>query len=401
MNERENQRSIMGAKRTIRRAALVAVCLGLLSACRSEGKHAPSRAASRAANGLASASDVDMSAENPRPARTRAPLPPAVVQTLRSLREERLEVAPPTVQSALLSFGSGRLLQASVDKATFRDSAQGEVVIEASIGTVRAVAHGSDGSLFAIGATGGARLLPREKVVKRFPRVTFLPGSQLLPDLETPSHFFVYYPEEPQLYWYSFEVEPGSTAPIEESFDFAGCLEPITQLRDGAIVCRTKAGFLRQAPRGRRTEFRFPLGDDPPVRLLPGKRLDEFFAVSKPGEVLHFRLAGGLSLLARFRLPASVYAASASTEALAFILVNSPQAGQPRRWSLLVTDPAGKSRFECDLPTVTPSAEEDWLAALVEDKNLAISAFEPLVAVGGARTVTVWDYAQGRELFRR
>jgi hypothetical protein len=375
--------------------------MGLFSACRSDGKHAGHRASSQAPKALASGPNGDASAEGPRPPRARTSLPPAVVQTLRSLRDERLEIAPPSVQSALLSFGTGRLVQASLDKATFRDSAQGEVITEASIGAVRAVAHGSDGSLFAIGASGGARLLPREKVPKRFPRVTFLPGSQLLPDLETPSHFFVYYPGEPQLHSYAFEAERGAVLPIEESFDFAGCVEPTTQLRDAAIVCRTKNGFLRQAPRGRRTEFSFPPGDDPFVRLLPGMRLDEFFAVSRAGEVLHFRLAGGLSLLARFQLPAAAYAAAANTEALAFILVSSPQPGQARRWSLLVTDFTGKSRFGCDLPTATPSAEEDWLAALVEDKNLAISAFEPLVAVGGARAVTVWDYAQGRELFQR
>jgi len=324
-----------------------------------------------------------------------------VVQTLRSLREQRLEIAPPTVQSALLSFGTGRLLQASLDKATFRDSTQGEVITEASIGAVRAVAHGSDGSLFAIGESGGARLEPRAKVAKRFPRVPFLLGSQLLPDLETPNHFFVYYPAEPQLYWYPFESEPGSLLPIEASFGFEGCLEPIAQLRDGAIVCCTKAGFLRQAPRGRRAEFRFPPSDDPPVRLLPSKRLDEFFVVSRAGEVLHLRLAGGLSVLARFRLPARVYAAAANVDVLAFILVSSPEPGQARRWSLLVTEFDGRARFESELPAAAPSAEEAWLAAVVEDKNLAISAFEPLVAVGGARSVTVWDYARARELFRR
>jgi hypothetical protein len=401
VTERENQRSIMGATRTIRRAAVVTACLTLLGACRSDGKHAGHRASAPPPKGVASQALAHAFTEKPTAAPTKAPLAPAVAQTLRSLREQRLEIAPPTVQSTLLSFGTGRLLQASLDKATFRDSARGEVIAEASVGTVRAVAHGVDGSLFAIGASSGVLLPPRVKAAKRFPRVTFLPGSQLLPDLEAPSHFFVYYPEEPQLYWYSFDGEPNSSLAIEASFAFEGCLEPIVQLRDAAIVCRTKRGFLRQAPRGRRTEFTFPPSDDPPVRLLPAKRIDEFFAVSRAGEVLHLRLAGGLDLLARFRLPAPAYAASANAEALAFILVTSPQSGQARRWSLLVTDFDGQARFETDLLAAAPSAEEDWLAAMVEDKNLAISAFEPLVAVGGARRVVVWDYAQARELFSR
>jgi hypothetical protein len=391
----------MGARRTIRRALVATACLASLSACHADGKQAERRAPSHALSGLGSAIVGEVAAEKPRPAANPAPLPPAVVQTLRSLRERHLEIAPPTVQSALLAFGTGRLLQASIDKATFRDTKQGQVISEASVGTVRAVAHGVDGSLFAIGASGGARLDPRAKVAKHFAHVTFLPASLLLPDLEDPSHFYVYYPMAEQLDWYPFLSEPGPILPIEASFHLEGCGQPITQLRDGAIVCHTTAGFLRQAPRGSRAEFPFPAGDVPAVRLLPGIRLDEFFAVSKAGQVLRLRLTRGLAVIARFRLPAPVYAATANTEALAFVLVSNPQPGQARRWSLLVTDFDGRPRFESDLPAVAPSAEEDWLPALVEDKNLAISGFEPLVAVGGASRLTVWDYAEPRELFSR
>jgi len=324
-----------------------------------------------------------------------------IVRTLSSLREQRLEIAAPTVPSTRLAFGTNRLLQASFDKATFRDSKQGHVITEASIGAVRAVAHGPDGGLFAVGASSGALLAPRAKAAKHFPRVAFLPGSELLPDLADPSHFFVYYSEDTQLYWYPFTSDAAPILTIEASFPMPGCLAPVAQLRDGAIVCRTATGFLRQAPRGSRTEFSFPLGDDLPVRLLPGMRLDEFFAVSRAGEVLHLRLAGGLVLLARFRLPAPAYAATANTEALAFVLVSRPKLGEARHWSLLVTNFEGQPRFESDLPSAAPSAEEDWLVALVEDKNLAISGFEPLVAVGGATRVSVWDYSQGRQLFSR
>jgi hypothetical protein len=110
-------------------------------------------------------------------------------------------------------------------------------------------------------------------------------------------------------------------------------------------------------------------------------------------------LAGNLVLLARFRLPAPAYASAANTEALAFVLASNPE--PERRWSLLVTDLDGRTRFERDLPTRAPGPEDDWLSAVVEDKNLAISGFEPLVAVGGPRRVIVWDYAQARELFTR
>jgi hypothetical protein len=175
----------------------------------------------------------------------------------------------------------------------------------------------------------------------------------------------------------------------------------MTQLRDGALVCATQTGFLRQAPRGSRAEFSFPDGEESPVRLLPGQRLDEFFAINRVGVVSHLRLTDRLSLLGRFQLPAPTYAAAANSEALAFVLIKNQSTGQARSWSLLVTDLEGQPRFQSDLPALVPGAEDDWVAAVVEDKNLAISRFEPLVAVGGPRRVTVWDYRQGRERFTR
>lgn len=393
----------MGATRTIGRIAAATACLAFLGACPPQTKQPKRRSAFEAPSGFASASLVDGSLERPKSAATATAKPAEVVQTLSSLREHRLEITPPLVPSEMLAFGARRLVQASFSKVTFRDSEQGEVITEVEIGSVRAVAHGPDGSLFAIGASGGARLEPRLKTARRFPHVPFFPDSRLLPDLEGPSHFFVYYAEDSELFFYPFAAQASAILPIEASYRLQDCREPLTLLRDGAIVCRTVNGFRRQAPRGSHVEFTFSgfARDDPPVRLLPGMRLDEFFAVTRKGEVLHLRLADALVLLARFQLPTPVYAAAASTDALAFVLVSDPQTGQARRWSLLVTDLSGRSRFERNLPGTTPGAEEDWLTAVVQDKNLAISTMEPLVAVGGPQRVTVWDYAHGRERFTR
>jgi len=346
---------------------------------------------------------LEISAEAPKASPAALPKPPQVAQTLSSLRDHRLEIVPPLVQTELLSFGAQRLLQASGDKVTLRESEHGQVITEASIGSVRAVAHGPLGALFALGASGGALLEPRAKTATRFPRVPFLPGSRLLADLESSSHFFVYYPDVSQLYSYPFVAETNAVWPIEASFHLEGCNEPLAQLRDGAIVCRSANGFVRQAPRGSRAEFEYKglSDDDPLIRLLPGMRLDEFFGVTRAGEVLHLRLAGGLSLLARFRLAAPPYAAAANTEALAFVLVSDPRPDQTRSWSVLVTDFDGHVRFQAELSGAVASAEDDWLATLVEDKNLAISTFEPLIAVGGSRRVTVWDYARASERFTR
>ena len=100
-------------------------------------------------------------------------------------------------------------------------------------------------------------------------------------------------------------------------------------------------------------------------------------------------------------MPAPIYAAAGNGEALAFVTVTKAEGGQPRRWALLVTDIQGKTRFQVDLGASPAGSGEDWLEALVEAKNLAISWFEPLVAVGGAKRVSVWNYAQGQLVFSR
>ncbi len=162
-----------------------------------------------------------------------------------------------------------------------RDLAQGDVVADASLGGFRAMARGSDGALFALGLEGGVRFERAGAARKRFPHVTFFPGSSLFPDLEHPDYFYVHEPGQQQLYRYSFEAEGGAMLPIEAQFSLEGCISALALLRDGAFVCRSSGGIARRAPRGRKSEFKLPPGFDQPLRLLPAKRLDEVFSVAR------------------------------------------------------------------------------------------------------------------------
>jgi hypothetical protein len=368
-------------------------CLALLTACNSGGKRPEPRAR-------------QPRIELPRPAppaevQDAAPVASAVVQTLRAVHEQQLEITAPQVQPLRLAFGRGRLLQATSGKVVLRETQQGDVIAEAEVGAVRAVAQGSDGALFALGLSGGVRFEALARTPKGFPHVTFFPGSDLFPDLEEPSHFYVYEGREQRLDRYAFEAEAGALLPVEAQFSLAACTGALGLLLDGAFVCRSTGGIARQAPRAKRSEYALPSGVAEPVRLLPAKRLDELFSVDRLGTVVHLRLAAGSPVLGRFQLPMPPFAAAGNGEALAFVLVSPPAPNQSRRWRLLVTDFDGQPRLEADLPEPAASAADDWLEAATEDKNLAISGFEPLVAVGGAGRVGVWDYAQGRQRFTR
>ncbi len=325
----------------------------------------------------------------------------AVAQTLRSVHEQKLEISPPSDAAPRLAFGPGRMLQAASNEVILRDTTQGETLVETALAGVRAVAQASDGALFALGTAGGVRFAPRARTPTNFPHVTFFPGSGLFPDLEDPRYFYVYASTDPELYRYPFEGEGGAFLPIEARIPMFGCGTTIGLLRDGAFVCRTARGIARYAPRGRHVELELPPGFPEPFRLLPASRLDELFSVNRLGDVVHLRLTLGLPVLAQFRLPAAPYAAASNTDSLAFVLVSSPKLGVPRRWSLLVTDYGGQPRFESELPATSAPEGEDWSRAVTEAKNLAISGFEPLVAVGGAHELQVWDYLKGRRVFAR
>jgi hypothetical protein len=382
----------MRGAQTIGRLGGAAACLALLGSC--DGRRHPPR--TRPPHSALSAAPAADGASAAAPS-----LLAPIAQALEEVHEQKLEILPPRDETPRLAFGKGRLAQALNDKVVFRDTRDGAVLAEAELGAVRAVAAGVDGSLIALGPAEGTRLDPRSAKPRSFPHVAFFPGCALFADLEDPTHFYVYYGGQPQLFHYAFEAEAGSFLPIEDRFPLAGCVAAPALTRDGAFLCTTADGIERRAPRGREARFKLPAGVSAGVRLLPAKRLDDVFSVSRTGEVVHLRLQPGLPVLGRFRLPALPFAAVANAEALAFVLVSSPAPGSARLWTLLVTDFDGKERFKVALPSKGAPASEDWLKVVIGDKNLAISEFEPLVAVGGAESVGVWDYARGAAAFAR
>jgi len=391
--ERESQRSTMRGKRTIRRALVAAACGCLLIACKAR-ENGPKGPPPRTSGSELGPRSVALARPEP------SGLPAAVAETLSSVHERKLVIAPPRTPAQRLEFGRGRLVQAAGSLVVFRETTHGDALAEVNLGAVRAVAHGADGSLFALGASGGTRFDARASSARPFPNATFLPDSTLFPDLEEPSHFLIFYRGTEQLYQYSFETEAGAFLAIDERFTLEGCEGALGLLDDGAFVCRTSGGLARKTPRGRRTLFNWPVDVGEATWLLPARRLDEVFSVSAAGEVCHLRLEPEMRVLGRFRLPAQPYAAASNAEALAFVTVSSGSA-QARRWTLLVTDPEGLPRFQTELPAQPAPPGDNWLETVTADKSLAISRYAPLVAVGGPQQVTVWDYEKAIPLFSR
>ncbi len=298
----------MRGAQTIRRLGLFLsvwlVLVGALVGC--DSRRRPPRERPPHAASSASAHFVDA------PELAPSILPP-VAQALSEVHDQKAEIVAPREETQCLAFGRGRVAQASANKVVFRATNTGEVVGETELGALRAVTRGVDGSLTALGLSGGARLEAHATKPRGFPHVTFFPGATLFPDLEDASHFYVYYGQEQQLFHYAFEAEAGSFLPIEDRFPLQGCLAGPALTRDGAFLCTTADGIERRAPRGRETRFKLPSGVSPALRLIPAKRLDEVFSVAASGEVVHLRLQSPVTVLGRFQLPGQPFAARWAT----------------------------------------------------------------------------------------
>jgi hypothetical protein len=260
-------RTTMRGAQTIWRVAVCFSLLCLLAGCDTR-RHPPHGRPPHSAQSGAPASEAAPSAA--------ASLLPPIAEALQEVHEQKLEILPPRDETPRLAFGKGRLAQAMNDKVVYRDTKDGSVVAESAFGAVRALTAGVDGSLIALGLSGGARLEPHSTKVRAFAHVTFFPGAALFADLEDASHFYVYYAGEEQLFHYGFEAEAGSFLPIEDRFPLAGCVGAPALTRDGAFLCNTADGIERRAPRGREARFKLPPGVSAAVRLLPAKRLDAF-----------------------------------------------------------------------------------------------------------------------------
>jgi len=377
------------------RRVLALASLFAVVAC--QGQHRPSKKPPPR-----SATSVALETDQRAPAQpSERPLPPPIAQALTEVHEQKAEIAPERDAITRLAFGKERLAQAMENKVVFRDLKDGSVATESELGTVYAVSESPNGSVFALGLSGGAWLEPEHKKARSFPHVAFFRGAALYPDLEQPNDFYVYYELQHELFHYSVESEGGAFLPIDERYPLTGCESAPEATRDGAFLCTTADGVERRAPRGREARFVWPKGVSPAVHLLGAKRFDEIYAVARSGEVTRLRLEPGMPEQARFQLPALPYAAVANAEALAFVLVTPPRAGAQRRFTLLVTDFDGQERLKVELPSRGAEASDDWLKAVIGDKNVALSRFEPLVAVGGSDSVSVWDYARGSLVFSR
>jgi hypothetical protein len=320
----------------------------------------------------------------------------AVVEALASVRA-RLSLAAPAWELQPLATGRRLLVRVTSDKLEAYRLPDAKLALEKPLDGPRGVVTIAGGSVVAVGKAESFRIDPGATEPVRLPSLVYMPGTLLLPERRDSGSLWSVERSTRSLLKQSLvsgpKVIPGEAVALE-GYDGG----PITMLRDGAALFRAGREIRRAMPGSRPRVFR---GSElEPWRLLPGRRIDEAWAVASDGTVEHWQLTDRVRVVHRFGLGAPPFDVAANDTHLAAVVVEEGGPG-PRRFLLRVFDGEGKRVIERVLSPDRPARGEDWAAKAVANRHVVLGESEPIVAVGGPGSLQIWSLPAGNQLLER
>jgi hypothetical protein len=318
-----------------------------------------------------------------------APVARALDSVLAGVRA-RASLAAPGWQLQPLAFGEHLLGVLGADRVRSYALPEATLLIDQPLASPSGIVTIAGGSLLASGRAEALRLDPGAKKAVRLPPIPTLPGTLLLPERRDSGFVWAVQPRSGLLVRQRLDLDP------KRSFDGNITLEgyeggSITVLRDGALFYRARGGVRRCLPESRPR----PLATSFDAwRLLPGRRVDQAWAIAPDGSVELWLVGERLLVQKRFAAGAAPFDAASSSEYLALVVVDEP-GNAPRRFRLLVFTNEGERVLERELPAGQPEVGNDWEARAVENRHVALDDGEPLVAVGGPGEVMLLRLPEG------
>jgi hypothetical protein len=321
----------------------------------------------------------------------------AVASALADVRS-RLSVAAPEWQAQPLAFGRHLLLRVVPDKFETFSVPDFKLAYERPLPGAIAVGELAFGSLLVAGQSGAFRVDPGAKQPTLVPHVLLMPGTLLVPERRDPALGWAVQRGTRVLSRHRLrgarDAAPGSGDVITPEGYEGGAF---TVLRDGAVLYRSNDGVRRGMPGARSRPFRPSLE---PWRLLPGRRIDQAWAVTAEGAVELWQLTDRVVVVKSFALGAPPFDVAASEQHLAAVVVDERK-DTPRRFRLLVFTNEGERLLEQPLPEGPAPVGENWAELAVRDRYVAISETDPFVAVGGPGSLSVFRLPEGAKVFQR
>ncbi len=319
----------------------------------------------------------------------------AVASALASVRQG-LSVAAPQWELQPLAAGRRLLVRLGEERVEAYGWPGPKLAFESELSGPRAAVTIAGGSVVVVGATASVRIDPGATAPVNLPPLLWLPGMLLLPERRDSSVVFGVQRRQASLL-----VEPVTTKPGTEHPDTLALADydggPITVLRDGTLLYRAEHGLRRALPGGHTHSLSTTLR---PWRLLPGRRVDQAWAVGADGTVELFQIGERLRTLEHRSLGAPPFDAAASSDYLAVVVVDEGP-GRPRRFRLEVLSNAAELVLERELAPGPPPEGEGWAARAVRDRHVVLGDDVPFVAVGGSGALEVLGLPAGEVLLER
>jgi len=319
----------------------------------------------------------------------------AVASALSSVRS-RLPLAAPEWRLQPLATGRHLLVRSKDDTIEAYDTANFKLAFEKALDGTRGTVELAGGSVAVVGKSETLRIDPGANKPVLLPPIVFMPGTELLPERRDASTLLILERTTRSLLKQPLaggaDAGRGESLPLDE-YDGG----PITVMRDGALLYRGSGGVRRALPGGRPRSLACELV---PWRLLPGRRVDQVWAVAKDGSVELWQVGDRLVIQAKFALGAAPFDAAASTKYFAAVTIDEGS-GKPRLFHLRVFTNEGERVLVEELPGGPAEEGEGWAALAVRDRHLVLGETEPFVAVGGAGALRVLRLPEGTVLLPR
>jgi len=315
------------------------------------------------------------------------------------LDTRHLEIAPRPVPEQRISLSARRLAWVSDTEVSVYSLPDVVRVVRkplpsADAGMAPKVIPLIGGSFFALVSDSVLRISQGASEFRRFPRASLLGMSWVFPDRSDVTRWWALSWRGGTLLRYDVADSSSSqllpTAEVElQSFDGRA----FGALRDGAVVYSSPAGLVRRFVGGRTRSWANAAQAAGVWRVLPGRTEAEAWVVFADGRVQRRSLARWGSPLAEVSLNGTPYSVDASPRGLAVVVVRRGPDDQ-KQWFVELWSQQGLRTFAAPLPAEAPGGG-DWVARATADRDVAVSARWPLVAVGGAHRLTVFETTSG------
>lgn len=263
----------------------------------------------------------------------------------------------------------------------------------------------ADQTLLVLGKSTSFVLDSNCQTTRILPRVSYLPGYQLLPEPRWANTFSMFDPASGQFFRFQWDpktLEPKSvflpSATIEDSnFRNSAC----SLMRDGSFACvqgqRLVAGWPGYHPR--------MLGSieagAPVVRVLPADRVDHVRVLRENAELEEYWLVSGAPKTLAFPVPQIPFDVAVGPSYLAILQMSPASKRHVTESTLVVLEADGKLRWSMPREAIPQDlSESDWVHRYFDCSSVAAHPVRPFLAVSTCEYVDVYDARTGQVVQR-